>query len=224
MSSRRARVAASFVSLHAVLLAAAGACAAPVSLDQAPPPPKLELPSELTPSPARSPVPSPQLPARPSPPAALPQAQAPQAQVFDPASERLPSLTPGRAPNAKPTPLPAPVVQSHDGADVAPELREAAKAARQWVDESVPWAQQRGQGDDPSQARSRQDDSADPEHAVPGAIGDKPRAGSASVEVYLLGEMLKFVKDVAGHPMTWLVVALIVIGTAGVSMAKRRAR
>ena len=121
---------------------------------------------------------------------------------------------------------------SGEGSDLDPDLKEAAKAARQWVEESVPWAagQKSKGGEDLSEQRAPQRHAADPEHPAPGlypGAGNDTRtqrAGTGAAEFTLIGEVLKFAKDVLGHPMTWLVIALIVIGSAGMSMARRRSK
>ena len=239
MSTSRSawRTIGSFVSLPAMVLVAASGYAAPVSLDQAPPPPVVELPAELTRDPAPAPAPLVDTRARARSIAALPEASGAQAHTFDatterpirPSAERADAVR--RQASGKPPQAPPAMGASGEGSDFDPDLKEAAKAARQWVEESVPWARQKSKGDDdlPEQ-RPHQSDATDPERAAtglyPGTSNETrgPRVGAGTVEFNLFREMLKFARDVLWHPMVWLVIALIVIGSAGMSMAKRRSK
>jgi hypothetical protein len=221
------------------LLVTGGAGAAPVRLDQVPAPaPSLEAPAELLHAPAAAQV-VPVVPvvprAQPGPLAGQLEGSGFQTHVFEPASERTLSRS-TRRPDAQGPPAgktaPAPIVSAGDGADLDPDLKEAAKAARQWVEESVPWAQQRSKGqDDSSEPHSRQRDAIESEHAIAGELypegatdGRGPRMGTPLAEMNIGTEALKFIKEVLSHPMTWLVVALVVMGMVAVSMAKRRAK
>ncbi|MEN3349725.1 MAG: hypothetical protein V7632_3360 [Bradyrhizobium sp.] len=220
------------------LLVTGGAGAAPVRLDQVPAPaPSLEAPAELLQAPAAAQA-VPVVPrAQPGPLAAQVEGSGSQTHVFDPASERTLSRSTRRpdaqGPAAGKT-APAPIVSASDGADIDPDLKEAAKAARQWVEESVPWAQQRSKGqDDSSEAHSRQRDAteSEAERAIAGELypgsatdGRGPRMGTPPAEMNIGTEAVKFIKEVLSHPMTWLVVALVVMGMVAVSMAKRRAK
>jgi hypothetical protein len=216
-----------------MVLVAASGHAAPVTLDQAPSPPAVELPA---PPPAPAPAPPVEARARPRSLAALPEASGAQAHAFDARTERPIGLPPTRATTARPDggkPAQAPPASgpSGEGTDFDPDLKEAAKAARQWVEESVPWARSTPKdADDSPEQRAPHRDATGPEQAAPGqypgAAGNSrgPRVAAAPAEFNLVGEILRFAKDVLGHPLVWLVVALIVIGSAGMSMTKRRSK
>jgi hypothetical protein len=239
------RTAGSFLLLQAMLLVAASASAEPVSLDQMPPPPPTpELSAELM----RAPIPTPALPMEPGTTnrvqssarrmMALPaEASGVQSHVFDATSERGTTGMPasrGAAARAqgnagKSTPLPT--GPQGEGGDLDPDLKEAAKSARQWVEESVPWAKQKTTASDDASESRRRADATEPEQAPPGSVytngGSENRSvrpSSRSGEFNFVGELIKFLKDVLGQPIAWLVIALIVAGSAGVSMAKRRAK
>jgi hypothetical protein len=225
-----------------MVLVAANVCAAPVTLDQTPSPPAAELPAELARNPALPGAPRVDGRASVRPLAALPEASGAQSHSFDARIERPINRSPGRADaarpqengkqeNGKPGQAPAGTGPAGEGSDLDPDLKEAAKAARQWIEESVPWARQKSSGvDDSPEQRPRQGDATDPERPAPGVYpgtgGDTraPRVGISPAELNFLSEILKFAKDVFGHPMVWLVIALIVIGSAWMSMAKRRSK
>src|SRR5947207_7562490 len=113
--------------VHALLFAG-HAVAAPVRLEET-----------MQPEPAESPVSPAPVPAKPATTRPIPVvATGPAANphAFDPASELR--ATPPRTPESRSLSQ-APEPANDSG--LSPELRRAAKAARQWVDDAVPWAQ-----------------------------------------------------------------------------------
>jgi hypothetical protein len=201
---------------------AANVYAAPVTLDQAPSPTTAELRPELVRNSA--PIGAPLLEASDA------SAQAFNARALRPTNPSSVRADAGR-PQDKSAQAPAEMALAGEGGDLDPDLKEAAKAARQWVEESVPWARQKSKGgDDRPEPRPRQGDATDRERAVPGmypnVAGDTrgPRVSAGTAEFNLLDELLKLAEDVIGHPLMWLAVALIVIGSAGMSIAKRLSR
>ena len=204
---------------HAVALGAVPALADPASL--------AELPELLGPAAAR---------ARPPNQAAAPQPGRSASQPVDKAH--------CEAPGAARTPADAPVSQiavigaaSRPSADddIDPDLKEAAKAAHQWIVESMPWARRLNFGDAPYELANESAEALarmlQPTWLATGSqgrnVGDaqESRAERGMDQAHrfnLVGEALKFAKELLEHPMTWLVIALVAIGKLAVAMAGRR--
>ena len=207
---------------HAAALGAVPALADPASLPQLP-----ELPELPGPAAAR---------ARPPNQAAAPQPGRSASQSVDKAV--------GEAPGAARTPAGAPALQtavigaaSRPSADddIDPDLKDAAKAAHQWIVESMPWARRLNFGDAPYELANESAEALarmlQPTWLATGSqgrnVGDaqESRAERGMDQAHrfnLVGEALKFAKELLEHPMTWLVIALVAIGKLAVAMAGRR--
>src|SRR5947207_3735366 len=203
--------------VHALLFAG-HAVAAPVRLEET-----------MQPEPAESPVSPAPVPAKPATTRPIPVvATGPAANphAFDPASELR--AKPPRAPESRSLsqgPEPA-----NDGDGLNPELKRAAKAARQWVDDAIPWAQSSTPAD--ATAKSSAGEGADADSAsfedrasrYPGPAGDRPaaRAGARADDFRIASEVSKFAAEVLRHPLTWLVIAVMALGRGLVSLSHRR--
>lgn len=207
---------------HAAALGAVPAIADPASLPQLP-----ELPELLGPAAARARAPNQ---------AAAPQPGRSASQPVDQAH--------GEATGAARTPAGAPVSQtavigaaSRPSADddIDPDLKEAARAAHQWVVESMPWTRRLNFGDAPYELANESAEALarmlQPTWLATGSqepnVDDaqESRAGRGvdqAHRVNLVGEALKFARELLEHPMTWLVIALVALGKLAVLMAGRR--
>ncbi|MDE2628661.1 MAG: hypothetical protein KGL99_16060 [Burkholderiales bacterium] len=152
----------------------------------------------------------------------------------------------GDATGAARTPASAAVSQSAEidaasrspaGDEIDPDLKDAAKAAHQWVMESMPWARQLNFGDVPYQLANEGAEALS--RVLPRTwlttgpegpnVGDTRESRSSvgmdqAHRFNLVGEALKFAREVLEHPMTWLVIALMVLGKLAVWMAGRHTR
>ena len=230
------------------LLLAADASAAPVRLDEAalrPP----EWPGELgraavgravpVPAGAAPPTDLPRSafpPVRRPTPAIAPEANRTQSQPLDDAHGTTgnPARAQADALRSQTDAIPAMPEPSVEG-DIDPDLKEAARAAHQWVREAVPWPRQLNVGDAPYDLFKAGAEGlvkflapavsgTGPDEAYPGDP-QEPRTFRGAAQpnrINLVGEVLKFVKEVLGHPMSWLVIALMAIGKVAVSIASRR--
>lgn len=189
----------------------------------------------------------PELPELPeSPGLAAARARAPS-QIAAPAPDRSASRpvdkAQGEATDAARTPAGAPSPQPvligaasgpSAGDDIDPDLKEAAKAAHQWVVESMPWARRLNFGDTPYELANEGAESLarvlPPTWFTAGSegpnVGDsrESRAGRDLDQAHrfnLVGEALKFAKELLEHPMTWLVIALVILGKLAVWTAGR---
>lgn len=119
--------------------------------------------------------------------------------------------------------------------DIDPDLKEAAKAAHQWVVESMPWARRLNFGDAPYDLANESAEALarmlQPTWLATGSersnVGDTQESrasrGMAQAQRFnLVGEALKFARELLEHPMTWLVIALVAIGKLAVLLAGRR--
>ncbi len=231
--------------LQALLLAPI-AGGAPVSLAEAPiPPPQPAVPAEIGRAAANRGGPTPSdlsrpdaMAARKATPAASAGSQAADSVPADEAHDAAAkSIRPKAASSGPQTGgKSAAAGAAVETADIDPDLKEAAKAAREWVREAVPWAQKSNASDaapDPSQeAGTGADGSLAPNGARAGSTGPNAagtadqrtsRGAAQAVQVNFVGEIIKVVKDVLAHPMAWLVIGLIATGSVAVSMTKRRA-
>jgi hypothetical protein len=132
------------------------------------------------------------------------------------------------------------------------DFRRAGKAALQWLKDSVPWLRKEPQGEEPGRvpepaaawaASPLEGGKADP-HALAGGVGGMHLAegsgtgplpagapvvhgGKAATQmldpqVNIVREVIDTLRMVIGHPMTWLIVALFVIGSYAMSKFDRR--
>lgn len=134
---------------------------------------------------------------------------------------------------------PAPATNGERGIEIEldPELKEAAKAALQWAREAKHWVDPAGSGADAG--TFQQPESTDgpvfekggggsgPVGITPSTRGpgtDPPYARSAIAEVDLIREAIKFIREVAWHPVTWLLMPLVALGSAAVWVVQHRAQ
>ena len=124
---------------------------------------------------------------------------------------------------------PKPGALVDEGDDLDPDLKGAAKAARQLLRDAMPWTEPQeggtnGRGPDVTTpdgvGRGGLYAGSASEQYAAGAAGAAQRPGDPN----LVRDAIKRVREVLEHPMTWLVIALIAVGSAGVSIAKRRAK
>ncbi len=149
----------------------------------------------------------------------------------------------GPAAAAKPTPQARATAN-----DDAWGLRDAGKAAVQWVKDTIPWlrsdddAQDAGQApplkaaewsssplDGGNERGARQAAQRLPDGSAAGAdplttvgYGDAARQKAADPDQNLLRAVIDVLRQVLEHPMTWLVVALFVVGGIVVKKIDRR--
>ena len=127
---------------------------------------------------------------------------------------------------------PRPGALVDEGDDLDPDLKGAAKAARQLLRDAMPWTEPQEGG-----TNGRGPDVATPDGVgrgglYAGSASEQYAAGAAGAagaaqrpgDPNLVRDAIKRVREVLEHPMTWLVIALIAVGSAGVSIAKRRAK
>lgn len=124
-------------------------------------------------------------------------------------------------------------------------LREAAKAAVEWVKDAVPWLRSEGDDDNqPSTPRQAVDWDGSVEGGArgPGGLAGSNLAGagiggggaagvilpppkpesSEEVQRQLLRDAIEMFTALISHPMTWLVIALFVIGGYAMGKIDRR--
>lgn len=122
--------------------------------------------------------------------------------------------------------------------DLDPELKEAAKAALQWVQE----ARERfepARADQVFEATARS--ASAPVGGAAGSPGDMrstpmpreyqatpppghPIGPSTGAELDPIRAAIKLVKDIVGHPLTWLLLVLVALGSVGVAFLKFQSR
>lgn len=134
-------------------------------------------------------------------------------------------------------------------ADAEPlgELRDLGKAAMHWIKDSIPWLRSDG-SDSPVQPTSGQiewsgspagvgpavrqavpgtapamDSPAGPNASPsPGPYDDRARKEAIQSERDVIRDFIRYLREILQHPMTWLVIALFMIGGIAMSIADRR--
>ena len=127
---------------------------------------------------------------------------------------------------------------------IDPDLKEAAKTALQWAQEAKQWVRPAG---GLGSADGTYQESASADRSAPGrggaAVGTEgnmspnsepdaeyPPAGRqahsydrpAGGELNLIREGIKFIKDVAEHPVTWLLMPIVAFGSAAMWVVQYR--
>lgn len=148
------------------------------------------------------------------------------------------TLGPARAKAAAPRPQTdansvASGLSIDDGLD--PELKEAAKTALQWIQEAKERIQPTGasQGFEAADGSAPTGGAVEPSGNIVSTPGRReyqptfqqgnPIGPPTGAELDLIREAIKLVKEVAWHPLTWLLMALVALGSAAAGVMQHRA-
>lgn len=151
-----------------------------------------------------------------------------------------PPLSPAAAKPAASAPLPG----ADDGLEIDPDLNQAAKTALEWAHNARQWVQPANMGVDdgafkgtasPDERRSGTGDGSamgsDRNAPLsPGRGSDYPPASdeaqlpnrSFNGDPNLIREGFKLIREIAGHPVTWLLIPVLVFGAAAWSVLQHR--
>ena len=162
-----------------------------------------------------------------SPPPAAPEPAAAQTpQAVSPATGRALATGPQLArPQRKEEATPAKrstAVLPDDAGGLDPDLKRAAKAARDWVHDAVPWsddAKASDQGRKPAPT-----DGAALENPQGGPHPAGSRAVAALAERDFFVEVILFIRDLPSQPIAWVILALFGLGSLAVSFLGRSKR
>lgn len=122
------------------------------------------------------------------------------------------------------------------GDDLDPELKEAAKAALQWVREARERIEPARAGHGFDAADGSASAPAGSAEGSPGDMGSTPGPREYQATPILRGTIdpltsaeldpiwaaIRLVKDIAGHPLTWLLMVLVGLGSVGVAFLQHR--
>ena len=154
--------------------------------------------------------------------------------------------------NAAPPPLPAaakpaasaPLPGADDGLEINPDLNQAAKTALEWAHNAKQWVQPANMGVDdgafkgPASSDERRSGTGDGSAMgsdrnaplSPGRGSDYPPASdeahfsnrSFNGDPNLIREGFKLIREIAGHPVTWVLIPVLVFGAAAWSVLQHR--
>ena len=227
------------------LLLASVAVGAPVLLDETMPPSSLS-PESTTEFGRTAPAPVSPLPRAATTQAEVPRSETPPARQSNPAStaasdsarsQRHDAAHDAAVGNRAKVAGPARVIDGERGIEIDPDLKEVAKTALQWAREAKHWVDPASSGADTGifqqpeptdgSAFEKGDGRAGPTRITPSNPGpgtDPPYARSTATELDLIREAIKFIREVAWHPVTWLLMPLVVLGSAAVWVVQHRAQ
>ncbi len=242
---RRSHTLASALLLQALLLVSA-AVGAPVLLDEATPP-SSRSPELTTESGHGAPTPVSSLPGAATTQAEVSRSGTPPPQQHNPTSPaasdpaRLQSHDAARElvvrnARSKVTGT-VPAIDGDGSTDIDPDLKEAAKTALQWAREAKHWVTPASSGADDGTFQQLEPTDGSTFEKGRGAAGsiritpskpepgtDLPYARSTVAEIDLIREAIKFIREVAWNPVTWLLMPLVALASVAVWVVQNRAQ
>ena len=130
---------------------------------------------------------------------------------------------------------PARAIDRERGIEIDPDAKEAAKTALQWAREVKHWVDPMNSGADTStfqrpeptvgSAYETRVGGAGPTRITPSNLGpgpDSPNSHSTAVEIDLIREAIKFIREVAWNPVTWLLMPFVALGSAALWVVQHR--